>query len=47
MMSAKSNGKLIIIGGHEEKEGEAVILQAVYEEVDKRKGHLLIVTVAT
>ncbi len=43
----KRSGTLIIIGGHEEKEGERVILQEVVRPLGKGKKRLLIVTAAT
>jgi cyanophycinase len=43
----KTKGKLIIIGGHEDKEGKAEILQEVARKAHGRKGHLLLVTIAT
>jgi cyanophycinase len=44
-MTRKAKGKLIIIGGHEDKEGAATILEAVAQEA--KKGTLVIMTVAT
>ncbi len=46
-MSKKAKGHLIIIGGHEDKEGERVILQEVCRKASNGKGRLVIVTVAT
>jgi cyanophycinase len=45
--SKKPKGKLIIIGGHENRDGEAKILEEVSKETKRRKGSLVIVTVAT
>lgn len=45
--SKKPKGKLIIIGGHENRDGEAKILEEVAKETKRRKGSLVIVTVAT
>src|SRR5688500_1616908 len=44
-MTRKAKGKLIIIGGHEDKEGAATIIEAVAQEA--KKGTLVIMTVAT
>jgi cyanophycinase len=41
----RSQGSLIIIGGHEEKDGDALILRAVAERVDG--GKLLVATLAS
>jgi cyanophycinase len=46
-MSKKAKGHLIIIGGHEDKEGDRVILQEVCRKASDGKGRLVIVTVAT
>ncbi len=44
----KSNiGTLIIIGGHEDKEGDRVILNAVAQRARKDGGRLVVVTAAT
>jgi len=40
-------GKLIIIGGHENKEGDREILELVAKEAKRLKGTLVITTVAT
>lgn len=45
-MSAHAKGSLIIIGGHEDKQGEETILQEVVRQI-RGDGQLLIVTVAT
>ncbi|HUP28312.1 MAG TPA: cyanophycinase [Chloroflexia bacterium] len=47
MTQSKTKGSLIIIGGHEDKEGQRVILNEVAARVKKRKGCLAIVTVAS
>src|SRR5215211_6996477 len=46
-MSTKPKGRLIIIGGHEDKEGESTILKAVAQRAHGDRGHLVIVTVAS
>jgi len=46
-MSAKPKGRLIIIGGHEEKQGERTILKAVAQRARGEHGRLVIVTVAS
>ncbi|MFL5801593.1 MAG: cyanophycinase [Roseiflexaceae bacterium] len=46
-MSGKPKGHLIIIGGHEEKQGDEAILKAVAQRARGDRGHLVIVTVAT
>ena len=46
-MSGKPTGRLIIIGGHEDKEGERTILKAVAQRARGTHGHLVIVTVAS
>jgi cyanophycinase len=46
-MSNKPKGRLIIIGGHEEKEGKQTILKAVAQRARSGRGCLAIVTVAT
>jgi cyanophycinase len=43
----KPKGKLIIIGGHENRDGDPKILQEVAKEATRKKGGLIIVTVAT
>lgn len=45
-MGAHAKGSLIIIGGHEDKEGEQTILHEVVRRVPK-DGQLVIVTIAT
>ena len=46
-MSQQPKGSLIIIGGHEEKQGDCAILNEVVKRVNKGKGKLTILTVAT
>jgi cyanophycinase len=46
-MNAKPKGRLIIIGGHEDKEGERTILKAVAHRAHGDRGRLVIVTVAS
>lgn len=46
-MTEKITGKLIIVGGSEDKAHKREILTRVAEEVDRLKGSLLITTVAT
>jgi cyanophycinase len=46
-MSHQPKGSLIIIGGHEEKQGDCAILTEVVKQLHKGKGKLTIVTVAT
>jgi cyanophycinase len=46
-MQSKPKGRLIIIGGHEEKQGERTILKAVAERARGEHGSLVIVTVAS
>jgi cyanophycinase len=46
-MTKQSKGKLIIIGGHEDKEGDRDILEFVAEEVKRLKSSLILMTVAT
>ncbi len=46
-MSNKPKGRLIIIGGHEEKQGEQTILKAVAQRARSDRSRLAIVTVAT
>jgi cyanophycinase len=46
-MSNQPKGRLIIIGGHEDKEGERTILKAVAHRARGDNGRLVIVTVAT
>jgi cyanophycinase len=43
----KPKGKLIIIGGHENRDGDPKILEEVAKEANRKKGSLVIVTVAT
>jgi hypothetical protein len=43
----KQVGDLIIIGGHESKEDDGIILDEIAKRVNRRAGHLLIVTIAT
>ena len=44
---AQSKGTLIIIGGHEDKDGDCQILERVAEDVKRLKGNLVLATVAT
>ena len=46
-MSKKAKGHLIIIGGHEDKDGDRAILQEVCQKASGGKGRLVIITVAT
>jgi cyanophycinase len=46
-MSGTPKGRLIIIGGHEQKDGEETILKAVAQRARGEQGRLAIVTVAT
>jgi cyanophycinase len=46
-MSAKPKGRLIIIGGHEDKQGEQTILKAVARRAHGADGRLVVVTVAS
>jgi cyanophycinase len=46
-MSKKPKGKLVIIGGHENRDGRPRILEEVAKEAIKHQGSLVIVTVAT
>jgi cyanophycinase len=46
-MTKQPKGKLIIIGGHEEKDDDREILEFVAEEVKRLKGSLVLMTVAT
>jgi cyanophycinase len=46
-MSNTPKGRLIIIGGHEDKEGERTILKAVAQQARGQNGRLVIVTVAS
>jgi ATP-dependent DNA helicase RecG len=46
-MDRKSKGRLIIIGGHEDKSGDEVILKEVCRDTSKKDGSLVVVTVAT
>jgi cyanophycinase len=46
-MSPKSNGKLIIIGGHEDKKCDQNILKQVVEDSKKYGGSIAVVTVAS
>lgn len=46
-MSEQPNGNLIIIGGHEAKEGDCLILNEVARQAHDGNGTLTIVTVAT
>lgn len=45
MTKRRGNGRLIIIGGHEDKTGERLILRAVAKEV--KRGALVVVTAAS
>lgn len=46
-MNEQPNGNLIIIGGHEEKQGDCAILKAVAQHARDGNGALTVVTVAT
>ncbi|HEX2172785.1 MAG TPA: cyanophycinase, partial [Dehalococcoidia bacterium] len=46
-MSRNSKGTLIIIGGHEDKQGDQVILRAISDHAKRNRGGLLIITAAT
>ena len=46
-MSTRAKGRLFIIGGHEEREGEQEILRAVCRDAIEGEGRLVIVTAAT
>src|SRR5215212_4732934 len=46
-MSAKPKGRLIIIGGHEDKQGDQDILNVIAECARGDHGSLVVVTVAT
>jgi cyanophycinase len=46
-VTSKPKGTLIIIGGHEEKEGDQAILSEVASHARKGKGRLVVVTVAS
>src|SRR4051794_34491711 len=46
-MSTKPKGRLIVIGGHEDKQGERTILKAVAHRAHGEHGRLVIVTVAS
>jgi cyanophycinase len=46
-MAKKQKGKLIIIGGHENRDGDPKILEEVAQAAIKKNGSLVIVTVAT
>ncbi|HUS17246.1 MAG TPA: cyanophycinase [Chloroflexia bacterium] len=46
-MDKKPKGTLIIIGGHEEKAGDRVILTEVSKRARQGKGHLVLTTVAS
>jgi cyanophycinase len=46
-MTKQSKGKLIIVGGHENKDGDPKILEFVAKEVKRLRGTLVITTVAT
>lgn len=46
-MSGTPKGRLIIIGGHEQKQGEETILNAVAQRARGEQGRLAIVTVAS
>jgi cyanophycinase len=46
-MSKQARGKLIIIGGHEDKANDPSILELVAKEVKRLKGSLVITTVAS
>src|ERR1700709_2757800 len=48
-MNGKIRGSLIIVGGHEEKDNEAErpILEEIAARAKRRKGNLVLVTVAT
>jgi cyanophycinase len=46
-MTKQPKGKLIIIGGHEDKDDDRDILEFVAQEVNRLKGSLVLMTVAT
>ncbi len=46
-MNDEPQGRLIIIGGHEAKEDNAIILNQVAEVTNAGNGHLVVITVAT
>jgi cyanophycinase len=46
-MSSRPKGRLIIIGGHEDKQDDEVILKAVAQRARGEQGSLVVVTVAT
>jgi cyanophycinase len=46
-VSKKPKGKLIIVGGNEDRDGDQVILEEVCQEAGKRDGAIVVVTVAT
>ena len=46
-MNKKPKGSLIIIGGHEDKDGDATILTEVSQRANRGKGSLVIVSVAS
>lgn len=46
-MSAKPKGRLIIIGGHEDKQGDQTILKAVARRARGESGRLAVITVAS
>jgi cyanophycinase len=46
-MARKAKGRLIIIGGHEDKQHDATILETVVKPARDKQGSVLIVTIAT
>jgi cyanophycinase len=46
-MSSKPKGRLVIIGGHEDKQGDQAILKLVAQRAHGERGRLVVVTVAT
>lgn len=46
-MGTKADGTLIIIGGHEDKDGDCTILKEVAQRAGGKDGRIVIVTVAT
>jgi cyanophycinase len=46
-MTQNAKGKLIIVGGHENKKGDRPILETVAQEMRGRKGPLVLITVAS
>lgn len=46
-MTRRARGELLLIGGHEDKEGDSVILNEVAERLRQKDGPLALVTAAT